>query len=570
MLTIQKDIILTTLKPQLKNVTASDVASSLYYFHLNSEEDARIIEEEQNSKSDVESTLTGQKSVTRKALPDSARSSLDIKRQSATPLVRLDSNSSVTKRKPVPASEALPKLSDPLPSKPPLSRRPLGPRPQYSDTTFERKPLPDHLIQSSASNQTSYYRNASPARHENNTNQPYLQPVNTQTHHPDTKSSPAFTITVIRRDPSSASQWNVGTVTGIPTSSDANRHSTSPQRNKRPYFDLNVHLTNPGYGSFKNSYLSSQMENLKLSPTSPLKSAGLDNNSSKSIRPNYGFSRDVRMEGADFWKRSMPQHKRSRSDMAVKQGITRGRSFSGSEVVESVKTQQSSEMSNTSKGYAFISPWNGRCKFMTSSSGRSLRCKHTLPDPVSAHTGEEDDQHAKSSIIVSEIRFNLPSAAIFNSVSESFAKIGEGGNQRFSIPAFDHLRSKFSLQKSPPQYPPRPSRDSHSGYSREDEETPPLPPRPIPLSSNHTDSSEDEVSYHHRGTHEGPSMDRRHNDGDDDRFDLSLGQEKAGGGNRGKRAKLGKLIIHDEGFKFLDLLVAANIGVWWSVWEPDF
>jgi hypothetical protein len=54
---------------------------------------------------------------------------------------------------------------------------------------------------------------------------------------------------------------------------------------------------------------------------------------------------------------------------------------------------------------------------------------------------------------------------------------------------------------------------------------------------------------------------------DDPHLDLSIGQEKAGGGNRGKRAKLGKLIIHDEGFKMLDLVVAVNIGVWWSVWE---
>jgi hypothetical protein len=27
-------------------------------------------------------------------------------------------------------------------------------------------------------------------------------------------------------------------------------------------------------------------------------------------------------------------------------------------------------------------------------------------------------------------------------------------------------------------------------------------------------------------------------------FDLSLGKERAGGGNRGKRAKLGKLIVY--------------------------
>ncbi|KAK1711938.1 uncharacterized protein BDZ83DRAFT_590413 [Colletotrichum acutatum] len=53
-------------------------------------------------------------------------------------------------------------------------------------------------------------------------------------------------------------------------------------------------------------------------------------------------------------------------------------------------------------------------------------------------------------------------------------------------------------------------------------------------------------------------------------FDLKLGKERAGGGNRGKRAKLGKLIIYPEGLKMLDLVVAANMGVWWGAWEKTF
>lgn len=38
---------------------------------------------------------------------------------------------------------------------------------------------------------------------------------------------------------------------------------------------------------------------------------------------------------------------------------------------------------------------------------------------------------------------------------------------------------------------------------------------------------------------------------------------------RGKQAKLGKLIVEDEGLKMLDLVVAANMGVWWGVWGWD-
>jgi hypothetical protein len=52
-----------------------------------------------------------------------------------------------------------------------------------------------------------------------------------------------------------------------------------------------------------------------------------------------------------------------------------------------------------------------------------------------------------------------------------------------------------------------------------------------------------------------------------DRMDLSLGQEFAGGGFGGKQAKLGKLIIEDEGLKMVDLLVATNIALWWRAYE---
>ncbi|KAM3414099.1 hypothetical protein BST61_g10759 [Cercospora zeina] len=53
---------------------------------------------------------------------------------------------------------------------------------------------------------------------------------------------------------------------------------------------------------------------------------------------------------------------------------------------------------------------------------------------------------------------------------------------------------------------------------------------------------------------------------EDGKLDLSLGQEKAGGGFGGKQAKLGKLIIQPEGYGMLDLLVAANVGLWWRAW----
>ncbi len=51
---------------------------------------------------------------------------------------------------------------------------------------------------------------------------------------------------------------------------------------------------------------------------------------------------------------------------------------------------------------------------------------------------------------------------------------------------------------------------------------------------------------------------------DDSRISLKLGREKAGGGFNGKCAKLGKLVLEDEGLKMCDLTVAACMGVWWQ------
>lgn len=67
------------------------------------------------------------------------------------------------------------------------------------------------------------------------------------------------------------------------------------------------------------------------------------------------------------------------------------------------------------------------------------------------------------------------------------------------------------------------------------------------------------------GRHRHDSSDEE--DEEDVALDLTLGRERAGGGSKGNRAKLGKLIIHDEGQKMIDLVVAANIGVWWATWE---
>lgn len=111
-----------------------------------------------------------------------------------------------------------------------------------------------------------------------------------------------------------------------------------------------------------------------------------------------------------------------------------------------------------------------------------------------------------------------------------------------------------------PQLPPRPPGSTLDGSV---ESRPPIPARPVSTKSTNTNFS-DFLASDEEGVE-----DELDAEDEWERLDLSLGREKAGGGNRGKRAKLGKLIIYDEGFKMLDLIIAANMGIWWAGWETD-
>lgn len=86
----------------------------------------------------------------------------------------------------------------------------------------------------------------------------------------------------------------------------------------------------------------------------------------------------------------------------------------------------------------------------------------------------------------------------------------------------------------------------------------------LPSSSKSTSTANDEPSKRSSLFHR-PKHSR--NNSSVSEMDLSLGQEHAGGGYGGKQAKLGKLIIEDEGLKMLDLLVAANMALYWRAYE---
>jgi len=199
------------------------------------------------------------------------------------------------------------------------------------------------------------------------------------------------------------------------------------------------------------------------------------------------------------------------------------------------------------RGYVFMSPWEGRCEFVTGNAGRSLRCNHILPQigggaynplvdgddgesgngwPANGFGSPSNSTNRKNRNVraVSELRFNLPSSELLNSRHErDRSRSLEGGAAR----ARDQLQTQFN--------------------------------KVVQSIENHANGQ----GPFGRGDSDDDFYD------EDGRLNLSLGQEKAGGGNRGKRAKMGKLIIAEDGLKMLDLVVAANIGIWWAAWEKS-
>ena len=192
-----------------------------------------------------------------------------------------------------------------------------------------------------------------------------------------------------------------------------------------------------------------------------------------------------------------------RSSLSYQAGTRASLQLRGRDQVDSASSDGVSNQPSATKGYTFQSPWNGTCDFVTGVAGRSLKCRHSHP---SRH-GQVTE--------VSELRFNLPSSKAFTAAPKSLAPYVPRESKRSLIFSHRHRRqdSSDSFDASVP------------GFSQ---------------------SSKVEL---------------------DERLDLSLGQEHAGGGFGGKQAKLGKLIIEPEGLQMLDLLVAANMALWWRVYD---
>ncbi|EXJ73223.1 uncharacterized protein A1O5_02983 [Cladophialophora psammophila CBS 110553] len=281
-------------------------------------------------------------------------------------------------------------------------------------------------------------------------------------------------ITLIRRDPSSGSQWNVGSIV--------------QQTAEAPLRKVDIELTSPGYNKF----------------------VQLEAGGGAGFRRKVAYMQTSSDDGSFLARR--------RGDSTE--------SFSNASHSFSRKPKQS---------YAFISPWQGTCAFGNGLDGKSLRCRHFLPGANPSMPGVSAD--------IAELRFNLPWA--------SLRLKDPNKKQANHIPEFSHDTSAT-----------RPGTSSNREQWR----------RSFQILTHRTrkqlsisDSNGNESSLKN-STEDPTQLDKS---SEQIRMSLDLGREKAGGGFKGHSAKLGKLIINDEGLKMCDLVVAACMGVWWQHYAGD-
>ncbi|KAF2772621.1 hypothetical protein EJ03DRAFT_266346 [Teratosphaeria nubilosa] len=457
-----RDVFLTPIKPRDKVVSAYDIQSSLYYVHISSEDDHQILKpakpEPSSANADACQLSTTSNGIRRKPM-------LPQRPCQRSPHLPYTTDSS-------------PPVWDARPPSPPKAHRLLR-KPVFSDiTNSQPPPPPPHVDLPQLSKgllptpppepehrDSVHAANVHLLRHSDHRpdNNPYFRKYEGDSVH-DTVLPEIGSLTLIRRDPVSCEQWNVGYIHDPPVyevSSPTLLTPSSVKRTKRGGAPLYLDITNPGYAQF-------------IDHDRPESRASTSINTDDGEPPPEGtFRRRLYMPGSRYAEHGYGQRRVKSSD-SRRSADKPGNSTSPS-------------IDRRSKGYSFTSPWEGKCEFSTGATGRSLKCKHTL-----AQTG---------TVEVSELRFNLPTSS-----------------RMIATPVADKRSSYFSR------------------HSR------------LLSSEDGSDSPSFVIN-------------------EDERVDLSLGQEKAGGGFGGKQAKLGKLIVYPDGLKMIDLLVAANLGLWWRAYE---
>ncbi|EXJ95544.1 hypothetical protein A1O1_00666 [Capronia coronata CBS 617.96] len=506
-----QDVFLTPLKPPTKTSISIDaVQSSLYFLHVERPEDGELRQSIEATKA-AESRNNENIPIQRKPLPPAPHANYPSSQRPDTPPKSypyhqppLAGSQTATQadRYAARGSHLRLRTSEPMnqlgiPRKP-VGARPLPARPNADPSSsmtdqqsgesqspldnehpkfrLARKPIQsasptDACQHTRADRRSAYCDGYSPQPPGQESGVPASSPTEAELGaSPDT-----LRITLIRRDPSSGSQWNVGSIL----------YRGAVARDS-PLKSFEIELTSPGYVKF----------------------AQLEGSSGNGLHRRVAYMLLPNTEGSP---------------------ATRQRSNSS----ELFLTGNSASSKRPRQAYSFMSPWQGMCSFSNGLDGKSIRCRHMLPSANPSMAAMPAD--------VAELRFNLPWSIL-----------------RLKEP---NRKDKDISERSPDASTSQPAAASNREHWRRSFQALTHKAR-VQLSQ-----LEDGNDIQRRLHREDPAA--SHRLAREDRMDLALGQERAGGGFKGQSAKLGKLIIDDEGLKMCDLVVAASMGVWWQHYAGD-
>lgn len=556
------DVFLTTMKPQAKVVTAQDVQSSLYYMHVDRLEDYELLcsSDGFDDLLDVEggngkpATLTSSGGVWRKPLPQSPRPGLDARLgppPEVNPCFQTSSNSAAAgSSQDTMAEHRRVNVSPPLPDRKLLGPRPLNQRflslensplqdvpekqkidlrrwsEQPAGTPPKLPPRPFSGVKYSvpmtpprplaASLKGSFVTNGDHSK--NLHRKPVAHSASRDWSNGDVKDGSKakdlqnVSLSLIRRY--NSEQWTVGKI------SNSGRKPTVGGFGESSH-EISIHIMTHGYSRFVDAIDPVAEQERIVTENS---GGARDNHTPITAAEKQScFQRHLQVSRHVNTRNQSPGHDFTDSNTTTTPFIRQGtrpsldhprHSHQNSDSIEpnrSFRNGLPDLKSGFQKGYILRSPWNGICEFRTGVAGRSFKCKHSY---ASSNSRFGPGMHSAQ---VSELRFNLPSSKTFGfPASKSLDPGTTREAKRSSLFLHQHRRRSSSSFEA---------KDTHgTGYFA-------------------------------------PKVEL------EERLDLSLGQEHAGGGFGGKQAKLGKLIIENEGLQMLDLIVAANMALWWRVYE---
>jgi len=196
------------------------------------------------------------------------------------------------------------------------------------------------------------------------------------------------TLTLIRRDPGSGQQWNVARILDPVVLDAASEYLEDKKKGRPAGSPLYLEVSNPGYSKFLHA----------MPDVSPLqtrnKNTSYLNDYSHPRAREIGSQRESSTDGVfrrRMWMESPANtsHRRMKSDSPGR--VSTNASFNPRPSAEwdnmhkgvpgryhadeqSLTTIHDNERRTApTKGYTFISPWNGRCEFSTGAAGNSLK-----------------------------------------------------------------------------------------------------------------------------------------------------------------------------------------------------